>query len=50
LKDNTVLPGEWVGGLVIVDAPAKSDGAATYRIDVQLSGKIHSFVVSQTRV
>jgi len=50
LKDNTILPGEWVGGIVIVDAPAKSDGAANYRIDVQLPGEVHSFVVSQTRV
>lgn len=51
LKDNTVLPGEWVGGIVVLDAPAKGgDGTATYRIDVSLAGEIHSFVVSQSKV
>ena len=43
LKDNTVLPGEWVGGIVVLDAPTKArDGSATYRIDIQLSGEVHS--------
>jgi hypothetical protein len=50
LKDNTVLPGEWVGGIVVLDAPAKSGGAANYRIEVQLADEIHSFVVTQTKV
>jgi hypothetical protein len=51
LKDNTVLPGEWVGGVVVLDAPSKSgDGTATYRIDVSLPGEVHSFVVSQAKV
>jgi hypothetical protein len=51
LKDNTVLPGEWVGGIVVLDAPAKGgDGTATYRIDVNFAGEVHSFVVSQSKV
>jgi len=51
LKDNTVLPGEWVGGIVVLDAPAKGGrGTATYRIDVNLGGEVHSFVVSQSKV
>lgn len=51
LKDNTILPGEWVGGIVVLDAPTKGrDGSATYRIDVQLAGEVHSFVVSQSKV
>ena len=51
LKDNTILPGEWVGGIVVLDAPAKAgNGTATYRIDVRLTDEVHSFVVSQSKV
>lgn len=46
-----MLPGEWIGGIVVLDAPAKGrDGTATYRIEVSLAGEIHSFVVSQSKV
>ena len=50
LKDNTVMPGEWVGGIVILDSPDKArDEIATYRVDVQFGGELHSFVVNQSR-
>jgi hypothetical protein len=50
LKDNTVLPGEWIGGLVVLDAPPEAaDGVASYRIDVRFGDEVHSFEVSQAR-
>ncbi len=50
LKDNTVLPGEWIGGLVVLDAPPEAaDGVASYRIDVQFGGEVHSFSVREAR-
>lgn len=50
LKDNTVMPGEWVGGIVVLDAPAEANGAANYSIDVRINGEIHTFAVNQARV
>ena len=49
LKDNTVLPGQWVGGVIVLDVPSKANGSATYRISVPLGGEVHSFVVNQTK-
>jgi hypothetical protein len=50
LKDNTVLPGEWVGGLVLLDAPHKAaDGIATYRINVRFGDEVHEFAVTQAK-
>jgi hypothetical protein len=50
LKDNTVLPGEWVGGIVLLDAPEKSaDGIARYRIDVKFGDEVHEFAVAQAK-
>ena len=50
LKDNTVMPGEWIGGVVVLDAPAEANGAANYSIDVRIRGEIHTFAVNQARV
>src|SRR5262245_4013182 len=50
LKDNTVMPGEWIGGVVILDSPIGANGAANYSIDVQISGEIHTFAVNQAKV
>ncbi len=50
LKDNTVLPGEWVGGIVMLDVPRKApDGIARYRIEVRFGGEVHTFMVSEGR-
>jgi hypothetical protein len=50
LKDNTVMPGEWVGGVVVLDTPEKApDGIAQYKINVEFGGEVHSFSVSQAR-
>jgi hypothetical protein len=50
LKDNTVMPGEWIGGLVVLDSPIEANGAASYSIDVQISGEIHTFAINQAKV
>jgi hypothetical protein len=48
LKDNTVLPGEWIGGIVVLDRPDKgADGIARYQIDVRFGDEVHSFAVNQ---
>jgi len=50
LKDNTVLPGEWIGGIVVLDRPAKgADDVARYEIDVRFGDEVHSFTVNQAR-
>jgi len=50
LKDNTVLPGEWIGGIVVLDRPAKAaDGVARYQIDILFGDEVHSFAVNQAR-
>jgi hypothetical protein len=50
LKDNTVLPGEWIGGVVVLDTPVETNGSANYSIDVRIRGEIHTFAVTQARV
>lgn len=48
LKDNTVLPGEWYGGTVVLDQPAQSgNGPAEYVVSVQFAGELHEFAVKQ---
>lgn len=51
LKDNTVMPGEWIGGTVTFEAPRKehADGAAkTYSIAVKLGEETHIIEAIQT--
>ena len=48
LKDNTVMPGEWVGGTIVLDQPAYSGGAPkSYTITVDFAGEQHEFHVAQ---
>jgi len=48
LKDNTVMPGEWYGGTVVLAPPEKAqEGATAYTIAVAFGGEEHSFAVSQ---
>lgn len=50
LKDHTVMPGEWHGGVVVVEAPEKGqNGAAEYTVTLQFDGEEHAFTVSQRR-
>lgn len=47
LKDNTVLPGEWYGGTVVLDPPAQNDkGASNFEILVPFAGEEHVFNVA----
>ena len=48
LKDNTVMPGEWVGGTIVLEPPQSSGSASkTYSIAVEFGGEQHEFLVSQ---
>lgn len=48
LKDNTVMPGEWYGGTIVLEPPARSaEGARDYAISVAFAGEEHVFSVSQ---
>jgi hypothetical protein len=50
LKDNTVLPGEWVGGMVVLDIPDKTpDGVMHYQTDVHFGNEVHSFTINQAQ-
>lgn len=47
LKDNTVMPGEWIGGTVVLAPPAKREsGGSAYAISVSFAGEQHTFSVS----
>ena len=46
LKDNTVLPGEWSGGTIVLAVPERSDNSpASYSIVVAFGGEDHIFAV-----
>jgi hypothetical protein len=49
IKDNTLMPGEWVGGQLHIEPPeAEAAGATkTYVITVPVGGEIHEIVVAQ---
>ena len=50
IKDHTLMPGEWHGGVVVIDTPEKSDaGAAEYEISLAFDGETHTFVVNQQK-
>lgn len=49
IKDHTLMPGESHGGLIVVDAPEKSDAGAEYTITLQFDGEVHTFQVAQKR-
>lgn len=50
LKDHTLMPGEWYGGVIVLDVPPTSSaGTASYTISVEFGGEVHEFMISQTR-
>jgi hypothetical protein len=50
IKDHTLMPGEWHGGLIVLGRPEKGDvGAAEYTITLMFDGEKHTFSVSQRR-
>lgn len=50
MKDHTVMPGEWFGGQLHVQAPSDipADQTATYRVTIRLGPDTHAFDVVQT--
>lgn len=50
LKDHTIMPGEWHGGVIVLDAPEKEDnGRVEYSIAVPFDQDMHAFTVTQAR-
>ncbi len=51
LKDNTIMPGEWIGGEVYIAPPAGEIGQPkSYTISINLGGEIHSVEVTQGQI
>jgi hypothetical protein len=50
IKDHTLMPGEWHGGLIVVGRPEQDNaGAAEYAITLLFDGERHTFLVNQRR-
>ena len=50
LKDNTIMPGEWVGGQVHISPPSTMNGQSkNYVISVSFAGDVHQIEVVQQR-
>lgn len=49
VKDHTMLPGEWYGGLMAIEPPVSGDGAETknYQLRIRLGRDIHTFRIAQ---
>src|SRR5262249_45363890 len=48
IRDHTLMPGEWHGGVIVIDPPEKSDnGRAEYSISLVVDGESHTFRVGQ---
>jgi hypothetical protein len=51
IKDNTLMPGEWYGGTIVLDAPKKSKaGVTNYIVSILVDGETHQFPVSQRKM
>jgi hypothetical protein len=47
LKDNTVMPGEWFGGSIVLAPPEKAEtGHTAYVITVRFGGEEHTFSIA----
>jgi hypothetical protein len=47
IKDNTVFPGEWYGGVVQFDPPAGT-WPKTFQVSVTVGGDVHDISITQT--
>ena len=47
LKDHTLMPGEWHGGVIVLDPPEMNQQGAEYQITLRLDGEDHLFTVNQ---
>lgn len=52
IKDNTIMPGEWYGGVLQINAPAYADAAkpTAYHVAIELGGETHQIDVVQTPI
>lgn len=50
LKDHTVMPGEWHGGMIVLDPPMKSEKGAEYTVELSIDGETHAFEVGQREI
>lgn len=50
LKDHTLMPGEWHGGVIVLQPPEKGDaGAAEYTVSLVFDGEEHTFTINQRK-
>jgi len=50
IKDHTLMPGEWHGGLIVLAPPERGEAAAAeYSILISFDGEQHSFTVTQRK-
>lgn len=52
LKDNTVMPGEWIGGTIVLAQPEYADKASSagYSIAVNFGGELHEFTIAHRKM
>lgn len=52
IKDNTLMPGEWYGGVMQIQAPTTTDIATptAYALDIEIGGEHHVFDVTQNPI
>jgi len=50
IKDHTLMPGEWHGGLIVLAPPERGESeGAEYSISIMFDGEQHSFTVTQRK-
>lgn len=47
LKDNTIMPGEWIGGQVHIAPPQNNEAGKEYRITILVGSDVHRIDVAQ---
>lgn len=47
LKDHTLMPGEWHGGVIVLDPPEMGEEGTEYQITLRFDGEEHVFTVNQ---
>ncbi len=52
IKDNTLMPGEWYGGVMQIEPPATSgpEQSSAYSLDIEVGGEHHVFEVTQNPI
>ncbi len=52
LKDNTVMPGEWIGGTIVLAPPEYADQSpsTSYSVTVNFGGELHEFTIAHRKM